>query len=157
MKPKKYILSVDNKYWRVKVRIDTETKNKCFSFAKYNSKENALKEAVIWRDKILKQHNLLDRLDYKKSPNFFQHYGDHPVIGISLTYVIENNRYRYNWTARYQQDNKIVKKSFSVNKYGTKKAFLKACEFRFQHCGKLRIKNRKYMPCEIPEKLCKSE
>lgn len=153
MKNPKYIIQVDKKYWRVKIRLDKETANKCFNFDKYGGKGEAQIAAILWRNKVLKKHDLLDRLNYEKSPNFFHNYGTNPIIGVALNYNYQCNKYVYNWTVRYSNNGKEYKKHFSVNKYGTEKAFKKACEVRFKYCGKLRVLKKEDMPCKLPRRL----
>lgn len=146
MKPHKYILAVDNKYWRVKIRIGDITLNKCFSFIKFGDSDNALIAATAWRDKQLKKAGLTNRLKFDKSPDMFSYKRTaQPCIGVYLTSVTQNNKQRFNWTARYSIDGIEHKKHFSVAKYGSAEAFKKACKIRYKHCGKLRFMTE--LPC----------
>jgi len=142
----KYILRVDNKYWRVKVRVGQEYYNRCFAFIKYGDEETALKQAVTWRDRILKKYGLIDRLMYKKSPHRFKNHPFGPVIGVYLNYNPSTDR--WNWIARYSVNEKEVKKYFSVSKYGSHDAFRMACKTRYKHVGKLIVVQPDLMPCK---------
>lgn len=137
MKPQKYIIR-QKRYWHVRIRITYDDKvTKCFNFDKHDGVKNALAYAVIWRNQVLKKHGLLERLNSVYSPDYFARRSNR-IIGI--------HRNGNNWVARYSVKGKEFKKGFSINKYGDKGAYIKACSVRRKHCGKLRLNNRRLMP-----------
>jgi len=151
----KYIL-IDGNSWRVKIRIGFDTIQQYFNFNTCGGKKKALEQAVLWRDGTLEKYDLLDRLLYKKSPDYFKHRPAAPIIGVYMSYNSVTDK--WNWSTRYSIDEKEVKRHFSCNKYGSKIAFLKACEVRYAHAGKLRIVNKSLMPClpKVPYKIVHS-
>lgn len=125
----KYILNIDDTYWRVKIRVSLEkTVNKSFRYSR-GDKEAALLMAIDWRNKVLAKYGLLARLGFDHSPNMQRHEKRKQYIG-----VCESAR---NWTARFSRDGKEVKRHFSKNFYGNEEAYRLACEVRKIYCGKL--------------------
>ena len=140
----KYIGLYDN-HWRVRIKVrDKPSINIIFNFNRYGGKKNALILARKCRNDTLKKLNQLFRLNYIKSPDI---YADerkiNPIIGVYMTFTQTG----VNWTARCSIKGEEIKKHFSINKYGEKTAFLKACGVRFKHSGKLFIINRDALPC----------
>jgi hypothetical protein len=138
----KYI-SLSGQYsWRVKVAVYKECFTEYFCFANYGGMDKALDAALMWRDAFLKQHGLLDRLKYEKSPDYFTS-NVKPIIGV----FISRNNTGINWTARYMINSQEYRKHFSINKYGNENAFQKACKIRYEQCGKLRVTDQSLVPC----------
>lgn len=130
--------------WRVKIRFGKKQITKHFNYEKLNGKDLALEAAIKWRNNELKKRNLIERLNYIKSPDFYREIEDvpHPCIGIYMT-VSKGN---WNWTARYGNEKK---KHFSIDKYGMNKAFRMACEIRYKHAGRIVVINKDFIPCKI--------
>lgn len=144
----KYILLIDDKYYRVKIRVNKSILNKCFYFVKYGGKKKALDAAIKWRNVLLKKFGLEDRLNYKKSPDYFRQNKTNAIIGVYKTCTDG----RYSWTAHVCNG---TKRHFSIKVYGNKEAFIMACKVRYQYHGTLRVINKKLMPCKptVPYKL----
>ena len=149
MKIEKYIIKVENA-WRVRIRFNYEyiDKTKQFNFDKHGGEKEALKKAIKYRDGLLKKHNLLDRLNYNKSPDFLKSNNNNPCIGKYFNVRHQSNGLVGYWIARYQIDHKQGKKAFSVNVHGYEGAFLKACKIRYEWCGKIRVINKELLPCK---------
>jgi len=54
----KYIINIDDLYWRVAVSAKGIRKVKCFRFNKLGGKRKAMECAKAWRDKWLEDHEL---------------------------------------------------------------------------------------------------
>lgn len=148
MKQRKYIIR-EKTAWHIKIRLPDKTiYNKRINIIKYGGVKNSLKVAVDWRDEILKKYKLLDRLCFKKSPDFFKTNKQLVCIGVYFSIHHQKNGPTSSWIARCRIKNKEIKKHFSIKKYGYEKAFLKACEIRYQHCGPIRVLNKKLLPCK---------
>ena len=149
----KYVLNIDNTYWRVKVRVGLdETRNKCFSFSKHKGKKKALQQAITWRDTILFHYDLTSRVLYKKAPDIFRHKGTQPIVGVRKTSATKNGKKLFSWTAHYQISKQEHKKHFSINLYGNKQAFLMACEVRYTQRGTLQVIGRLPYKPDVPYK-----
>ena len=148
MKPVKYISKTEYS-WRVKIAINQKQYFEYFCFNAYGGRKKAMIAAKIWRDAFLEMHGMIDRLDYIKSPDFYTSL-DKAIIGVFKSHTTTS----VNWTARYAINGTEYKKHFSVNKYGERKAFQMACKIRHEQCGKLRLINRKLIPClpKVPYK-----
>lgn len=141
--PKKYIVERSER-WFVRIRTNDGRINKTFSFDKWGGKCAAFLHALTWRNQMLTKYDLWGRLDFDRSPNFFANTPkSQPIIGIYQTHTGEF----FNWCAHFQIDYLETKRHFSVNKFGDKAAFLKACEVRYNHSGKLIVINKDALPC----------
>ncbi len=137
IKNRKYIIDIDNIYWRASIRIGVDRISKCFNFNKWGGKLEALNGARDWRDKLLIKHGLTDRIGTKQKVNIFRKHAKTPFIGVYNTvHRRDGNRY-INWTARYSIDKQETKRHFSIFKYGYDEAFQMACEVRYQYCGEI--------------------
>lgn len=162
MKPLKFISRLD--YRNVhgyNVRIlypDMILRAKLFSDLKWNGKDNALKKAIAYRNKILKKYKLEYKLEmpcncigprnrYKSSTS--------GVVGVALAKKVMPQGDYYCWTGSWwdHQKQTIKSKSYGVLLHGECSAFQQACYARFKKCGTLYVyKDRaKYnTPCKIP-------
>jgi len=147
---RKYILTTDQGY-RVKVRTPYAAVSASFSVKKYGSEEQALKAAVAWRDNLLAKHQITERLNSDHSPHYSTTVGNNPIIGVHLARATGN----YAWIAKYGKGKGEKKRSFSCAKYGSKGAFLKACETRYEYAGTLHVIDKDLMPCKptVPYRL----
>jgi hypothetical protein len=152
MNPPKYIRRGNN-HWRVIIRKNKiGICNRQFSFHKYGGVKLALDAAIETRDSVLKKYGLLNNLNFIKAPDQYKtSRKNQPVIGVYFTKVIYKRKdkphVRANWTTHSFVNEKEVKKSFAINKYGYEQAFLKACEVRYRHSGTLRVINVDMLPC----------
>lgn len=148
MKTPKYIIRVKDA-WRVRIRQNYKVIcNKQISFKKHGGIKKSLEYAVQYRDRILKEHNLFERLNYKKSPDYFKNKKKGCCAGIYFYSHIQREKLVTYWVANYSIKGKHCKKYFSINKYGYEEAFIKACEVRYEKCGTLHVMNEKTLPCE---------
>jgi len=146
----KYIINIDDLYWRVAVSVKGVRKVKCFNFANFRGKRKAMEYAKAWRDKWLEDHELLWRLDYKHAPDSYKATARIPIIGVYITKTRQSTGIFLNWTVRYAKGGTECKKHFSINKYGYDEAFQMACKVRYQYCGVIRLlKNVKLKP-DVP-------
>ena len=66
----KYVSRYDNHY-RVRIKINNKERlTKCFAFSKHGRIRDTLVAALEWRDMILSEYDLLERLNFIKSPDF---------------------------------------------------------------------------------------
>jgi len=152
--PKKYITERSDN-WFVRIRTNEGRKVKCFSFNKWGGKCAAFLLALKWRNEMLTKYDLWERINFEKSPDIFAGAEKvQPIIGVYQT----NSSGNINWCAHFQINHLVTKRHFSINKYGDKTAFLKACKIRFKNSGKLIVINRDALPCrpDVPYKFHKA-
>lgn len=139
----KYIVKDGNSY-RVRIRVGLDEYVKKYFLD--------IGDAIAWRNKQLVKYDLLDRLAFTKAPDYFKQTKRHPIIG-----VYKNKATGINWTAKVGPNDE--KRSFSINLYGNKKAFILACRARYEYAGKLRVINRAALPCrpDVPFTVLKNQ
>lgn len=133
-KKRKYIQRTDKPeksahYWTVNIETPDVRYNKTFCDLKNGGKTSALLAAVGWRDKLLKDLGITILKGFKKQPFNKESKG--------VYYKEKSDRgYTYPYMICYwhepRGDGKQIRKykSFSINKYGYKKATRLAIKFR---------------------------
>ena len=118
------------------IKIVAPPGNKFFSDKKYDGKMKALNTAMKWRDARLRDQKQLRLLD-SALPTTGRVRNTSGVVGVA--YQKSRNGCSGRWMARMKKSGKYYNKSFSVNAYGYKEAFNKACEARYIQSGNLII------------------
>lgn len=162
----KYIIRVDCKYehaWHVrwcKSGVWNEgVQSKAFSDKKYGGKREAFKAAQEYRNSILKKENKLHLLEhhateFHKICEVKNHvHNSSGIIGVRKETQYKNINdiiYIYTcWAASGSRNGIHWRKQFSINRFGERTAFLKACEARYERHGKLYIHKRLWeFPCK---------
>ncbi len=107
--------------WYVRVRYQGKTHSKFISDKLHGGTDDALNTAIIWRNeteqRIGKPRTDLNLVNSTKSET--------GVVGVLLNQ--ECNRYEICWI---NPDGKQKRTSFSIEKYGSTKAFKMACDIR---------------------------
>lgn len=142
----KYIGLYEN-HWRVRIKQRNKPAiNIPFNFNKHGGKKTALVKARACRNKILNSSGQISRLNFEKSPDLYAYETKtNPIIGVYRSL----SGYLFSWTVRLSICGEEIKRSFSINKYGEKEAFRKACKVRSQYMGTLIVINKSAMPCGI--------
>ena len=119
--PENYYIKEYKTHWMVQIRIDNKPTTKNFSFRKNGTKEKALENAIIFRDKLVKEHNIDLKKRFKKSK----------IPGVNKTYDKRKNgeKVAY-WQTNWSENGKQGTKRFSTLKYGDSKAKKLAIEHR---------------------------
>tara|TARA_R110002096_G_C14509493_1_gene716005 strand:+ start:60 stop:1214 length:1155 start_codon:yes stop_codon:yes gene_type:complete len=111
--PENYYISEYSHHWMVQISIDKKPKTKNFSFRKYGSKKEALKKAISYRDKLVKDNNIDLKKRFKKSK----------IPGINRTIATRRNGVKVAyWQAIWTENGKQRTKRFSTKTYGENEA-----------------------------------
>jgi len=117
--------------WYVRVRFLGKTHSKFFSDRKCGSRENSLKTAVEWRNKMEKK---LGKVRTNRHMVTVSNSGT-GVVGVRLNDKL--NRYEVSWVTLQGKQGKT---SVSIAKHGKKEAFKRACAIRLER-EKLRLES----------------
>jgi hypothetical protein len=117
--------------WYVRVRFLGKTHSKFFSDRKCGNRENSLKAAVEWRNKMEKK---LGKVRTNRHMVTVSNSGT-GVVGVRLNDKL--NRYEVSWVTLQGKQGKT---SVSIAKHGKKEAFKRACAIR-QDREKLRLES----------------
>ena len=139
----KFITRVKNG-WQVRIKNpEGNQDSQWFADSAYGGKDKALKRAVRYRDKLLKQYKI--SLEHGRPvPRQTSNKTKTGIIGVTCFDGIWKAHY-FNKVAKKQEN-----KQFSISKHGECEAFQLACKYRFDKCGKLRVYKSNNFPCEIP-------
>jgi hypothetical protein len=120
--------------WYVRVSYNGQLHSKFFSDFKYDGKEKSLQEAISYRNKLETELGKprTDRVVVVKHPR-----NKTGMLGVQRTVRKQKKGNKvYYWSVyviTYQPEPGVVKStSVSINKYGEKEAFLRACAIRKQ-------------------------
>ncbi len=142
--------------WYVRVWFKGKMHSKFFSDKVYDSSEEALQAAVEYRDELEQQVGKprTDRVVVTNSPrNRTGVVGVRRMFKRTGAYIQPSSDPRYSevFEVTWQHaPNKVRNTSFSIEKYGEKEAFRRACELR-------KKKEREIYGCEIPNSLAESK
>ena len=156
----KYIRRMDYDYigsgWLVYPPVG---ERKYFSDKVYGGKNKTKKIAIAYRDELLEEHGLTERLNY--------HYNTGPrdkvpsnntsgIVGISKNYRYVETADGFicyeQWRASGIVNGKKWLRAFSCIKHGDDVAFKMAWKARFQANGLLSVADAKKLPYPIPKK-----
>lgn len=129
------------------------THQKMFSDGIYGSRINALNQAIRYRNKLLMELEIENRLNFRarvQEPHRSNTKNSSGVIGITLGKTCRRDNVFYDWRACWNEDGKQHIKSFGLIKYGNCKAFRLACKTRYEKAGRLYIYKNKKLPCRLP-------
>jgi hypothetical protein len=121
--------------WRVSLRRRGTLYVKNFPDLKWGGKGKALQEAQRHRDGLLRKHRPLSRLEFA---SILRRHNQTGVVGVcrfSSGYRLKNGKMRYSWYWEAIWPTKMGESEtvrYSVNKFGEKGAFEKACAARIK-------------------------
>lgn len=146
----KYIVRIDSgstHCWQFRyadtTEWDSDLQSQSFTDRRYGSKDKAYKAAVNYRNEYLKQLGKLHLLGKKQAKLTGRYNGNKRqntsgIIGVRFTdYINRNGHSIVSWDACGCIDYKHWHRSFSINKYGDKTAYLAACKARYDRQGAL--------------------
>lgn len=155
--------------WQVRVpsqpgQYPTVYHSKFFADKMHGGNRKAMAAARDYRDKYLKdsgQENLLDASHIRSTIHRSHKNNSSGIIGVRRVVSNRNGNVSESWLAYGMLNRKNWKRSFSVQLYGEKKAFLMACDLRHEMHGPLSVlTNLKNLPCrpKVPfEKISKPD
>lgn len=119
--PENYYITEYPNHWMVQIKVNKKPLTKNFSFNKYGSKEKALKQAIEFRDRVVKDNKIDLNKRFKKSK----------VPGVNKTFDTRKSgeKVAY-WQAIWSENGKQRTKRFSTKTYGENEAKKKAIDFR---------------------------
>lgn len=105
---------------------------RAFSASRYGSMLNALCHAIAYRDNYLAENQLWPKITksyrYETKTQRIDNTG---IIGVTKYDRPKGGKIYRSWVAHIYEKGKQISFSFSVNRYGTVPAFIKACEKRY--------------------------
>lgn len=130
----RFITRMPDKLWRVWVTFGTDDYGQhYFGDAAYGGKNSALRNALAFRDKLLRENKIPVR-EYNGNGWCVKHSrntsGD---VGVCLSKKPAENPYYVAWTVRNVVDGQQKNKSWSIKKHGYAGAWLKAAQARSKH------------------------
>jgi len=141
MTPARKYITRANSGWLVRIK---NVYSKWFSDKNFGGKKDSLYAAQEYRDEKCGILNI-PLIDGRVT-------GPRESSARSVTGIIGVNYYDGKWKGLYwnKPNHRYHNKQYSIDKYGECEAFQKACRYRYEKCGELKVYRGFDFPCEIP-------
>lgn len=139
--------------WQFRYALDGNWANpetKFFPDKRCGSSIKALKAARAYRNKFLKAHDLYYLLKGRAKKGVVKNHihNTSGIVGVCLSVTYKKEYEYFAWRGQGMINSRIWVKTFSIDKYTERVAFIKACAERYKRHGVLHINcNIKDLPC----------